>query len=185
MKCFAKATFVAILVSAAAVWAQAQMQPSKPGPELKKLDYFAGDWKTEGKMTAEPGMSGGTFNATDHARWLDGGFFLVTHTKFSAPFGSGTEIEIMGYDANTKVYTFDMFNSMGQHEIARGSVNGNTWTWTSELKAGDQTFKSRFVENILSANSYQLRFEMSPDGTNWSTVMEGTATKVTARQNQK
>ena len=44
----------AVLVFAAA--AVAQMQPPKPGPEVKKLDVFVGTWILDGNM--KPGMMG-------------------------------------------------------------------------------------------------------------------------------
>jgi hypothetical protein len=37
--------------------------------------------------------------------------------------------------------------------------------------------KGRFTMKIISATSYNFTFEMSPDGTKWSTVMDGKASK--------
>lgn len=180
MKHFAKVAVAALVMSIAATYAHAQMQAPTPGPELKKLDYFLGDWKFDANMKPGPNIPGGKYISTDHAEWFEGRFFLVNHGKFTSPSGSGTEAQVYGYDATAKVYTFDSFNSFGEHSVSKGRLDGDTWTWMSEGNAGGRTFKTRFVEKIDSVNSYHFTFDMSQDGTSWTTVMDGTATRVSA-----
>ena len=67
------------------------MKILKPSPELKKLDYFVGTWIAEGYIRPGPMGSGGKFTATNRVQWMDGGFFLVTHSKFRGAMGKGTE----------------------------------------------------------------------------------------------
>lgn len=133
MKWISRSTVFAVLLCIVALSAQAQMQMPKPSPELKKLDYFVGDWKTDATMTP-----GGKFAASDHSEWL-GEFFLINHSKFTSPFGPGTEVEIMSYDPVGEVYSYDSFSSSGRHEIAKGTLDGDTWTWTSDLNMGGQS----------------------------------------------
>ncbi len=173
---FTTIAFVAVLL-AIALPVQAQMNMPKPGPELKKLDYFAGTWTTEGDMKPGPMGPGGKFSGTDHIQWMEGGFFLVTHSEFKGVMGSGTETSYMGYDTNDKVYTYDSFNSMGESDHSKGNVDGDTWTWANQEKMGGQTMHGRFTVKVLSPTSYNFKFEMSPDGTTWNTVMEGKGTK--------
>ncbi len=42
---------------------------------------------------------------------------------------------------------------------------------------GAQTMKGRLTIKVLSAAAYNFRFEVSTDGTTWSTLMEGKDTK--------
>ncbi len=167
---------IGILVCA--VVASAQMGPPKPGPELKKLDYFAGLWTAEGDMKPGPMGPGGKFTTTDHSQWMEGGFFLVITTDFkSASMGNGIGIAYMGYDPQEKVYTYDAFSSAGEREHSTGTVEGDTWLWHSEMKMGPQTIKTRYTMTITSPNSYTFKLDMSSDGTKWETAMEGKATK--------
>ena len=83
----------------------------------------------------------------------------------------------MGYDTDENVYTFSGFSSQGRREISKGTVNGDTWTWTSSAKYGGQEFKQKMTVKILSPTSYAMKFETSMDGTNWMTFMDGKATK--------
>ena len=167
-----------------AVWfvlaagAVAQMQAPKPGPEVKKLDIFAGSWTLDGTM--KPGMMGpgGTMTETEKCEWMPGGFYLICRSDYkSEAMGNGSGLAAMGYSTDDKAYTYREFNSFGEFEDARGTIDGDTWTWTSDEKMGGMTMKGRFTMKNVSAASYNFTYEMSQDGTKWSTVMEGKATK--------
>jgi Protein of unknown function (DUF1579) len=157
--------------------AQAPMETPKPAPELKKLDYFVGTWTAEGEIKPGPMGPGGKFTGTNHVQWMEGGFFLVTHSEFNGAMGKGTETAYMGYDSNEKMYTYDSFNTLGEADHAKGNVDGDTWTWQSETKMGAQTTKGRLTFKVLSATAYNFKFEISPDGATWNTLLEGKDTK--------
>ena len=154
-----------------------QMEAAKPAPELKKLDYFAGNWTSVGDVKPGPMGKGGKAVVHEQIAWMEGKYFLVTHGKYETPEGNGTEIAFLGYDTQEKVYTYDEFDSQGEAVHAKGTVDGDTWTWTSEFKMGDKTMKNRFTEKVVSPTEYSYKFEMSPDGTNWNLVMDGKDTK--------
>jgi hypothetical protein len=109
---------------------------------------------------------------------MDGGFFLVIHSDFtSAAMGNGSGIAFMGYNSDEKGYSYDEFNSFGEANHSKGTIDGDTWTWTNDMKMGPQTVKARYTMKIQSPTSYIFKFEVSPDGTNWNLVMDGKATK--------
>jgi len=166
---------VCVFVAGAAF---AQMEAMKPAPELKKLDYFAGNWTSVADVKPGPMGKGGKTTIHEHLEWMEGKFFLVNHGKYSGADGSGNEIAFLGYDPQEKVYTYDEFNSQGEAVHAKGTVDGDTWTWGNEMKMGDKTMKTRFTEKVLSPTEYTYKFELSPDGTNWNSIMDGKATKV-------
>jgi len=154
---------------------QAQMQMPKPAPELKKLNYFVGSWKLDGDVKPNPMGPGGRMTMTEEIRWMQGDFFAVSHSKFQgAGMGEGSGISVMGYNADDKVYTYDEFNSMGEATHSTGTVNGDTWTWLGQDKMG----KGRFIMTITSPTTYTFKYDMSQDGTNWTTIMDGKAMKV-------
>ena len=160
-----------------AVSSPTQKQTPKPAPELKKLDYFAGTWIVEGEI--KPGFMGpgGKFTGTNRVQWMDGAFFLMTHSEFNGAFGKGSETSYMGYDSNEKMYTYDSFNSLGEADHAKGNVDGDTWIWQSETRMGPQSIKGRLTIKVLSATAYDFKFETSPDGTTWNTLLEGKDTR--------
>ena len=148
--------------------AVAQMAP-KPAPEVKKLDIFAGTWSLDGTM--KPGMMGpgGTMSESEKCEWMEGGFFLICKSDYkSEAMGSGTGISAMGYSTDDKAYTYREFNSMGEFEDARGSIDGDTWTWTSDEKMEGMTMKGRFTMKNVSANVVQLHLR---DVAGWNQVV--------------
>ena len=168
---------VALILVSFSAWAQ---MPAKPGPEVKKLDYFVGTWTTEGTVAQGPWGMGGKFSSTDTTEWMSGDFFVVGHSDFKMPpeiGGDGKEMSLMGYDTTQNVYTYDGYNSQGRHESSKGTVTGDTWTWTSEANYGGQDIKQKMTMKVLTPTSYTMKFEISLDGTSWMTFMEGKATK--------
>ena len=176
MKRLSVTILVALLALAAA--ASAQMQARKPGPEHQKLQYFAGTWSMDGDMKPSPFGPGGKFSGTEHNEWMDGGFFLLSHSDVSMSTGKATGLAVFGYNSEEKTYTYHAFNSMGEAESAKATIDGDTWTWTNEEKMGGKLMRGRLTVNTLSPTSYTFKFEMQPEGADWSTAMEGKATKV-------
>ncbi|PYY13020.1 MAG: hypothetical protein DMG60_22740 [Acidobacteria bacterium] len=84
----------------------------------------------------------------------------------------------MGYDSKEKLYTYDEYNTMGVHQVSKGTVSGDTWTWTNDSDFGGKTIKGRFILKELSPKSYTFKYEISDDGNAWTDVMEGKSTKV-------
>jgi hypothetical protein len=148
-----------------------------PGPEQKKLAYFAGTWKSEAELKPMGPFPGGKMTSTGRAEIFPGGFFVVTHSSSTSPMGPLHEMEVMGYDAREQVYTYNGFNSVGEHEVYKGTVEGDTWTWTGNSDFGGHVLKGRFVVKVVSPTVYTFRFDYSPDGTAWTNIMEGKATK--------
>ena len=162
-----------------AVSASAQMAP-KPGTEVKKLDYFVGTWNLDATIGQGPWGPGGKFTSTDTLQWMAGNFFVQGHADFKMPpelGGDGQVVVFIGYDTDENVYTHDSFDSQGRREVSKGTVSGDTWTWESTQNYGGQDVKKKMTMKVLSPASYSVKLEISIDGTNWTTFMEGKATK--------
>lgn len=167
----------ALVLFSASAWAQ---MPDKPGPEVKKLDYFVGTWNVAGTIAPGPWGAGGKFSSTNTTDWMAGGFFLESHSDFKMPpelGGDGKATAFMGYDTDANGYTYDAFNSQGRREVSKGTVSGDTWTWTSSQNYSGQEIKQKTTMKVLSPASYTFKLEISMDGTNWTTFMDVKATK--------
>ena len=169
-------TLATIIVGTAA--AAAQMEMPKPGPEHKKMDVFAGSWTLDGDMKPGPMGPGGKMTETEKCGWMEGGFFLACHADYKSSMGNGSGLSVMGYSNDDKAYTYREFNSDGEFVDSRGQLEGDTWIWTSESKMGSMNMKGRFTMKMTSSTSYNFSFEMSQDGTKWTLMMDGKATKV-------
>jgi hypothetical protein len=160
------------------VVATAQMpEPRKPGAEEKNLAYFTGNWTLDGNLKGGPMGPGGKFTEAEHNEFLAGGFYLVSHSEGTSPMGKDVGLAIFGYNPEKKVYTYAAYTNNGEAEQATGTFDGTTWTWSSELNMGGQSAKTRFVIRETSPTSYDFKFEISQDGSNWTGMMDGKATK--------
>jgi Protein of unknown function (DUF1579) len=154
-------------------------QTGSPSPELKRLDFLAGDWTTEGTFVpGPPGTPPSKFTTTSHAEWMEGNFFLVENGEANLEgMGKMKELVVMGYDPDEKVYTYRNFNSLGQSELSTGKVDGDTWIWIGDEHVGGMTMKGRVTLKVLSPTSYTTKFELSMDGNQWFQTMEAKSTK--------
>jgi hypothetical protein len=169
-----------VLLLAVSIQARAPQEPPKPGPEVKRLAYFVGNWKEEGKSTAH-GMAG-PVSSTGKWEWVSGGFFIEGHSQNKSTVGDFSIMAVVGYDPETKMYTYNAFDSWGEQITAKGSVSGDTWTWTNETMMGGKSMKTRLTEKEVSETQYTLKYESSMDGGNtWSSDLDSTFTKVAAK----
>jgi len=169
---------ICLMMVVGAALAQAPPPMPKPGPEHQRLKYFTGQWKHEGDMKPGPFGPGGKFSSTEDAKML-GDYYVVMNSKGTMPMGPVSEVAIIGYDPKQKAYTYDAFNTMGQHDHSTGQVSGDTWIWTSEEEMGGKMMKGKFIIKEVSPTSYTYRFDMSTDdGNTWTSLVEGKATKL-------
>lgn len=168
---------VVALVCVGLLVAEPLFQMSAPGPELKRLNYFVGNWTLEADLQQSPFSPAGKFTRMEHNEWMQGGFFVISRFTDIGPRGSGGGLAVMGYSTEKGVYTYDGFDNMGSAEHATGTFRDGTWIWTNEEKIAGKTYKSRFTVRQISQSTYHFKFDMAPEGGDWAVVMEGKATK--------
>lgn len=163
------------LVAATATRAQAPT----PTAEHKRLAYFVGTWQGENDMKASPFGPAGKMTSKEACQWFEGGFHMVCRTEMSGVMGAMKGMGILSYDSAQKSYVYYGIDSMGTNDTGRGTLSGQTWTWTSEGRTPDgQPVKSRYVMTIASPTAYTMVWESSIAGGAWTRIMEGKNTKV-------
>jgi hypothetical protein len=154
-----------------------QQQFPTPSPEQQAMGYFVGDWKLQGTMKVSPTAPAGPFTSTERSEWVPGSFFVETHSSMKSPMGGIRGMRVMEYNPADKTYTYNAYNSLGEHQIAVGHVQGNVWTWTAEEKMNGATVNGRYTITLVSPTAYTFKSEVSTLSGGWSTVMEGKATR--------
>lgn len=177
--CAGVISLVALAITQAAV-AQDSTKTQMPGPEHQKLGFLVGTWKIDRTMkknqyqpVEEKRM------ATQTGEWFEGNFWVLCRFKETLPTGPFTELVIVGYDTETKTYSWTSFTSTGHRILFTGTVAGNTWTFVSDSrKEGGKSFKLRgnIVEEspILTTS----KWEFSEDGGPWTLFSEDRWTKM-------
>ena len=151
----------------------------KPGPEVKKLEVFAGKWKGESDLKPSPFFPGGKMTSEDDCTWFEGGFQLVCRSTGSGAMGKIKSEMVLAWNAEEKVYKYMGFDSMGMAGTANGTVSGNTWTYTGEDKMGGKVIKSKYTIVVVSPTTQTFKWDISEDGgKTWKTAAEGKSTKM-------
>jgi Protein of unknown function (DUF1579) len=153
-------------------WAQPPA-PAKPGPEHKKLDYFAGRWSIDGDMKAGPWGPAGKMTATETCAWFEGGFTLTCSSTGVGPTGKTSGLSLMGYSGEGKHYTFYGIDSTGWSGAAKGRLEGDTWTFASESTVDGKPLRIRWIMKQLTPDSYTFKSETSLADAPYAVVFEG------------
>ncbi|HEV7365706.1 MAG TPA: DUF1579 family protein [Gemmatimonadales bacterium] len=153
--------------------------PSKPGPEHERLGYFVGQWTAEGEVKPGPMGPGGKVTTSDNCEWFEGHYSVICRSEGTTPSGPAKSIGILGYSPEEKVYTYYGIDnsSMTMASVPKGTLKGDTWTYTDEGTMGGKKYKSRVIIKELSPTSYNFKMDMQgPDG-KWMPMMETRNTK--------
>lgn len=159
-----KTSFVVALVTLAfACPALAQEEHGMPqaGPEIQKLQYFAGEWtgeETYGKSQFMP--EGGKGTAHSRSEMVLGGMFLET-IHHSAMEG-GFEYEGRGlytWDAEEKVYRMWWFDNIGGHGDQPGTWDGDTLSFVGEEMHEGKPLKTYYTWKFKSEDEFDFTIE--------------------------
>ena len=177
MKQISNACLPLVLFGAMSVIAQTTPQTPTPSPELKKQDFFVGEWTLEGKTIASSlGPGGQPFKSMESLEWMPGGFFLLARSYSE---GKLAELTIIGYDSEEKVFTHTSYDSAaGKIERWRGTAGNDIWTWTRDTTIKGKPGQVRLTIKKISPGSYSFVEDVkASEARDWSAVAEGTGTK--------
>lgn len=123
MNCLNTAS-AALAIFAVSLSAQAQSGSATPGPELRKLDLWIGDWTLTGTAKDGPKAQEYQVEWRLHEHWILNGFFLQADQTWK---GNGQELhstEILSYDPVKRIYFGSGFSSDGTSWQLTGKFDG-------------------------------------------------------------
>jgi Protein of unknown function (DUF1579) len=172
--------FIAVvaLVAAASV-ARAEDKAPKPGPEVERLGFFVGKWKTTGEMKQTPFWPGGKYTEKATCEWFAGKYSVVCKFKGKGPMGPMEGLGIMGYSTEEKAYVhYGVDNSpMAWTSVPRGTFADGTWTFDDESKMGGKMVKSRYVMKQDGKKAFTSTWSILGEDGKWMVAMEATSTR--------
>ena len=167
-----------ILMNGITVRAQQPTGTPQPSPEHLRLAAFLGTWQDEAEMMPGPFGRGGRMSLTETCEWFTGGFSLVCHTETLRFMDHLKTLTVLTYDPEERVYRLYEFNSVGWSNVAKGTVDGDVWTFNGESKIGGKLIKSRSTITLPSPDSAVMRSEVSVEGGPMTLLMELKGTRV-------
>ena len=143
-----------------------------------RLGVFIGEWNVVGDMTPSALSPGGRFAGVHSGAWDFGGYFVVMRYSGTDNGRPVSQIDLYGWDGDSKRYTYDTFNSLGQRASFTGSVVGDTWTWSAERTMGGTRLLMRMVQHFTADRMMTWKIETSTDSKHWATAVTGQAKRV-------
>ncbi len=105
--------FVAATATTMATLSTARAERPRTADHVR-LGVFLGKWSVAGDMAASALSPGGHFSGVHNGAWDFGGYFLVMRYSGTDNGRPVSQIDFYGWDADSKRYTYDSFNSLGQ-----------------------------------------------------------------------
>jgi len=150
------------------------MEMPIPSAAHARLNSLAGKWTGEEKMYPSPwDPQGGMAEAKiDNQLVLDGFAIAQNYAQLRGGKVSFSGHCVMSYDTAAKEYQMHWWDSMGTPvNVFRGQFEGNVLALNNKNPMGH----SRCSMNLekAAAGAYSFKMEVSPDGKQWATFMEG------------
>jgi hypothetical protein len=162
------------------VTAQSSSEPKLP---RERLNYFAGTWNIEIHMKTGA-LNSRTYFTMERNEWVPDHSLLLSRPEGEEAVSAGG-LAVMGYNVAKNMYWYHIVKTSGNAEELQGTVDGRTWTWTTEgVRAGEQSPRTRITMKEISSSLYTLRVETALENGGWSPVMEGNAKKILPHSHQ-
>ena len=163
---------------------QSSQAPSTPPPSQQQqaMGYFGGAWKITGTTKISPKSPATQFTSTTQGEWVPGEYFLEIRSVTHGPLGDVHTVRMMEYNSSDNVYTYNEYNSLGEHVVGVGHIDGQKWIWNTTKKLNGITTKGRYITTYVTKDAYSLKSELQTPGGGWVTITEGTATRIPAPQ---
>ena len=171
---------VLVLLAASVAVAQSAKTAPSPGPQVKKLAAYVGKWNVEANVPPDAmGGSGGKTTGTLTCEWVADGYGVLCRENIPIPGAEPlADVYLMAYDDEAKNYYFCQVNVGGGVMAGRGTLDGDTWTWTVNSSERGKDFHMRFTEKFTSADVYEFKNEFAFTTDAMKVVMEGKETRV-------
>lgn len=151
-----------------------------PGPQQQAMGYFGGAWKVTGTTKISPTSPAVQFTSTQQGDWVPGNFFMEVKSITHGPLGDVHTVRMIEYNSADGVYTFNEYNSLGEHVLGVGKIEGQKWVWETTKKLNGVAAKGRYITTYVTPDAYSIKSEVQKPGGGWLTVTEGVATRTPA-----
>ncbi|MES2777764.1 MAG: DUF1579 family protein [Bacteroidota bacterium] len=139
---------------------------TKPGSQVRKLNFLIGNWHTKGEILQGAPKSSKEIRGMDTYEWIAGGFFILHRVDVFMANERTEVIEIIGYDKSRKSYFMKSFDNRGEATTMYAVLEK-----PGVLKLGDQKMRSKLTVD-KSGNAMTAKWELSENGASWTPWMD-------------
>ncbi len=149
---------------------------------MKKLDYLAGKWKGEAKITLGPGGAK-TLTQTEDVQFRLNGTVLLVEGVGRGKLPDKDEegvlfnaLGVMSFDAETKKYRIKAYRAEGQSTDAELTPTEKGFVWG--FKEPKRGVEMKYTMTLTPKGEWSEVGEYTLDGKTWTKFIEMTLTRV-------
>jgi hypothetical protein len=169
-------TLITVFVAAyfsGTVSAQQSSQPPKPGPEIKKLAVYLGQWSYESEFKPGPLGPGGRTTGAATAEMILRGFHIEWRWKDQDNTVGTQGFEILTYNPLNKNYPSSAYADNGGVLVGAYVLDGNKSSFSGKLALKGNDYLLRATEVFATdLMSFTRKEEISVDGKSWTPCFE-------------
>jgi hypothetical protein len=148
-------------------------------PELKRMDVWIGHWQSKTQVLNTPYSQAESMSSEMTCSWSPSHSFVLCEHVMHGPNGTTNSLSVYTYDEADKVYKFFGVEKDSYPREVPMQVNGNVWSFGTEVRSQDKTIMFLTSDEFLSDRSMRFRTEFSDDnGEHWSRLNQGELTKI-------
>jgi hypothetical protein len=164
-KNFLRGIYLSVVAASTLALGSDHLAVPKIAPEISKMDVWVGTWESQTQVM--------TCTWSPHH-----GFILCDHLM-NGPTGVSNSLSVYTYDETAKAYKFFGVNKDDSPREVPMQVNGNVWSFGTEVQNQDKTIMFQTNDEFLSDKVMHFRTEFSEDnGRNWKELNQGQLTKI-------
>lgn len=153
-------------------------QVPKPNPELKKLDFLVGKWKSQGTYKATPYGPAGVVDGEDTFEWFNE--YFLKHS-WKQPLGIG--VEYIGYEEARGCFYTHYFDSNGPYDeegsTYEGEMRGNKYVQCGPARITyEPSADGKTIKYTAEMGKTGRRQSLKAPDSDWAEWLEATYTRV-------
>jgi hypothetical protein len=178
-KVIRKGIYLAVLAASTFALASDNFSESKIPPELSRMNVWVGHWQSQTQVLNTPYSEAASVTSEMTCTWSPNhGFVLCDHLMHGAD-GVTNSLSVYTYDERDKVYKFYGVEKDSYPREVPMQVNGNVWSFGTEVQNADKTIMFLTSDEFTSDKSMHFRTEFSDDnGQHWKELNQGQLTKI-------
>ncbi len=171
--------YLAAIAASTIALASDRLSRSPVPPELSRMDVWVGHWQSRTQVLNTPYSKAASVSSEMTCSWSPNhGFILCDHLMHGVS-GTTNSLSVYTYDDHDKVYKFFGVEKDAYPREVPMQVNGNVWSFGTEVKNQDKTIMFLTRDEFVSGASMHFRTEFSDDnGQHWNELNQGELTKI-------
>jgi hypothetical protein len=177
---FLRGIYLSVVAASTLALGSDHLVVPKIAPEISKMDVWVGTWESQTQVMTTPYSEAASMTSEMTCTWSPHHGFILCDHLMNGPTGVvSNSLSVYTYDETAKAYKFFGVDKDDSPREVPMQVNGNVWSFGTEVQNQDKTIMFQTNDEFLSDRVMHFRTEFSEDnGRNWKELNQGQLTNI-------